>query len=159
MPARSRHCRSLALPHRPRPCAADRPLVVFFEQGDCHACELLHAGPLNKPNTLKEIAKMEAVQLDMWSDTPVVTPAGVKTTAKDWANKLDLFHVPTLIFFDENGKQIMRIDSVVQYYRLWGVLDYINRKAYLVEPDYQAWRLKQRDTNPVPTSASAGSAK
>jgi thioredoxin-related protein len=128
---------------------ADKPLVVFFEQSECHACELLHTGPLNKEDTLNEIAKMEAVQLNMWTDTPVVTPAGVHTTAKAWAHDLDLFHVPTLIFFDENGKEIMRIDSVVQYYRLWGVLDYINRKAYLQEPDYQAWRLKQRKVSPV----------
>ena len=128
---------------------ADKPLVVFFEQSDCHACELLHTGPLNKADTLLEIGKMEAVQLNMWTDTPVVTPAGVHTTAKAWAHDLDLFHVPTLIFFDENGKEIMRIDSVVQYYRLWGVLDYVNRKAYIEEPNYQAWRLKQRDVSPL----------
>ena len=128
---------------------ADKPLVVFFEQSDCHACELLHTGPLNKADTLLEIGKMEAVQLNMWTDTPVVTPAGVHTTAKAWAHDLDLFHVPTLIFFDENGKEIMRIDSVVQYYRLWGVLDYVNRKAYIEEPNYQVWRLKQRDVSPL----------
>jgi hypothetical protein len=27
------------------------------------------------------------------------------------------------------------------------VLDYVNKKAYLTEPDYQAWRLKQRKTS------------
>jgi thioredoxin-related protein len=136
---------------------ADKPLVVFFEQSDCHACELLHTGPLNKADALAEIARMEAVQLNMWTDTPVVTPAGVHTTAKAWAHDLDLFHVPTLIFFDENGKEIMRIDSVVQYYRLWGVLDYINRKAYIEEPNYQAWRLKQREVSPASDSTGADS--
>jgi len=25
------------------------------------------------------------------------------------------------------------------------VLDYVNKKAYLTEPDYQGWRLKQRE--------------
>jgi hypothetical protein len=38
----------------------------------------------------------------------------------------------------------MRIDSIVQFYRLWGVLDYVNKRAYETEPDYQAWRLQQR---------------
>jgi thioredoxin-related protein len=83
----------------------------------------------------------------MWSDTPVITPDGRETTAREWAKDLNLFYSPTIIFFDDNGKEIIRIDSVVQYYRLWGVLDYVNKKAYLTEPDYQAWRLKQRKTS------------
>ena len=126
---------------------ADRHLAVFFEQGDCHACDLLHTGPLNTPETLDAIARMEAVQLNMWSDTPVITPDGRETTAREWARELDLFYSPTIIFFDYNGKEIIRIDSVVQYYRLWGVLDYVNKEAYRTEPDYQAWRLKQRKTS------------
>ncbi len=125
---------------------ADRHLAVFFEQGDCHACDLLHTGPLNEDKTLGEIMRMEAVQLNMWSDTTVVTPDGRETTAREWARELDLFYSPTIIFFDYDGKEIMRIDSVVQYYRLWGVLDYINKKAYLTEPNYQNWRLRQRET-------------
>ena len=125
----------------------EKPLAVFFEQGDCHACDLLHTGPLTQPEVLIEISKMESVQLNMWSDTPVVTPGGKETTARDWARELDLFYSPTIILFDNNGSEIMRIDSVVQYYRLWGVLDYINNKAYLTEPNYQNWRLQQRKTS------------
>lgn len=123
-----------------------RPLVVFFEQGNCHACDLLHTGPLNQPETLQEIEQMNAVQLDMWADTPVVTPAGNHTTARDWARELGIFHTPTLLFFSPAGKVIIRIESIVQFYRLWGVLDYVNKRAYETEPDYQSWRLKQRKT-------------
>ena len=126
---------------------SDKHLAVFFEQGDCHACDLLHSGPLNEEQALHEIQSMEAVQLNMWSDTPVITPDGRETTAREWAKQLNLFYSPTIIFFDYNGKEIIRIDSVVQYYRLWGVLDYVNKKAYLTEPDYQTWRLKQRETS------------
>ena len=126
--------------------AATKHLAVFFEQGDCHACDLLHSGPLNEREALDEINTMEAVQLNMWSDTPVITPDGRETTAREWAKELNLFYSPTIIFFDYNGKEIIRIDSVVQYYRLWGVLDYVNKKAYLSGTDYQGWRLKQRKT-------------
>jgi len=126
---------------------ATKHLAVFFEQGDCHACDLLHSGPLNEQEALDEITRMDAVQLNMWSDTPVITPDGKETTAREWAKELNLFYSPTIIFFDFNGKEIIRIDSVVQYYRLWGVLDYVNKKAYLTETDYQAWRLKQRETS------------
>jgi hypothetical protein len=83
----------------------------------------------------------------MWSDTEVITPQGKKTTARQWARDLGLFYTPTIILFSPEGEEIMRIDSVVQYYRLWGVLDYVNRKGYLTQPDYQMWRLKQRDVS------------
>jgi hypothetical protein len=33
----------------------------------------------------------------------------------------------------------------VQYYRLWGVLDYVNKKGYLTGIDYQQWRLNERE--------------
>jgi len=121
-----------------------RPLMVSFEQGDCHACDLLHTSPLNQPDTLEQIKKMDSVQLDMWSDTPVVTPDGYTTTAKGWAKQLGLFYAPTLIFFDADGKEIIRIDSVVKFYRLLGVLNYINQGGYLTEQNYQSWQLKQR---------------
>jgi thioredoxin-related protein len=102
---------------------------------------------LNEEEALAEINNMETVQLNMWSDTPVITPDGRETTAREWAKELGLFYSPTIIFFDYNGKEIIRIDSVVQYYRLWGVLDYVNKKAYLTGTDYQGWRLKQRETS------------
>jgi len=125
----------------------DKPLTVFFEQGNCHACDILHSGPANQQAVISELEKMNVVQLNMWKDTEVITPAGKKTTAKDWAKKLDVFYSPTLIFFDNDGKEIMRIDSVTQFYRLFGVLDFINRKGYKNGMDYQLWRLKQRDIN------------
>ena len=96
--------------------------------------------------TIDEIDKLNSIQLNMWADTQVVTPDGRKTTAKEWANQLGLFFAPTLIFFDNNGNEIIRIDSVVKFYRLLGVLKYINQKGYITEPDYQSWQLKQRKT-------------
>jgi len=122
-------------------------LAVFFEQGSCHACDLLHSDPLNNDLTIAEIEKIKAVQLDMWADTPLVTPDGTKTTAKAWAKDLGLFYAPTLVFFDTNGKEVIRIDSVVKFYRLLGVLDYINNRGYATDDNYQTWRLKQRKTN------------
>ncbi len=123
-----------------------QPLMVLFEQGNCHACDLLHSSPLNKPEILDELETITNVQLDMWNDTPVVTPAGKPTTARKWAEELGLFYSPTLVFFDLKGNEIIRIDSVVKFYRLLGVLKYINQRGYLTQPNYQSWQLRQRET-------------
>lgn len=124
--------------------AAQRPLLVAFEQGSCHACDVLHGGPLRNPAVRGALGTLEAVQLDMWADTPVMTPAGSRLTARAWAEQLGLFYAPTLIFFDGHGKEIIRVDSVVQFYRLQNVLDYVRSGAYREEPNFQRWRASQR---------------
>jgi len=125
----------------------NKPTAVFFEQGNCHACDLLHSGPLSKELSIQEIEKMNVIQLNMWADTAVITPQGKKTTAKEWAKSLDLFYTPSIIFFDASGKEIIRVDSVTHFYRLWGVMDYVNQEGYKTTKDYQDWRLKQREVS------------
>ena len=61
--------------------APGRPLAVFFEQLDCPDCVAFHDGPLADPETRGLLERFDAVQLDMWADTPVITPAGERTTA------------------------------------------------------------------------------
>lgn len=118
---------------------ADRPLVVFFEQPDCHACDILHGEALYENELYLDLSKMEAVQLNMWRDTPVITPDGERTTARAWADKLELFYTPTLIFFDEQGREIIRVDSTVQQYRLSKVVKYVLGKGYLEYPHFLRW--------------------
>jgi thioredoxin-related protein len=96
----------------------ERPLAVFFEQGDCHACDVLHGQTLREPGLVRQLEAIDSVQIDMWSDTPVITPEGRRTTARDWAARLGLFYAPSILFFDERGKEILRVDSVVGFYRL-----------------------------------------
>lgn len=122
---------------------AERPLAVFFEQGDCHPCDVLHGQALRERAISEAFAGFDSVQLDMWSSTPVVTPSGERTTAHQWAARLGLFYAPAVVFFDEQGKEILRVDSVVGFYRLRNVLNYMSSKAYLEEPSYQRWRVKR----------------
>ena len=122
----------------------ERPLVVFFEQGNCHACDVLHTGPLQDDEIRSRLDRMESVQLSYWSDTPVVTPSGERTTARRWAEQLGLFYTPTLIFFDTDGSEIIRVDSVVQFYRLRNVLDYIITGGFREHATFQRWRESRR---------------
>ena len=118
-----------------------RALAVFFEQTDCHACDVLHIEPLRDPAIRELLNGFDNVQLDLWGATLVITPDGRRTTAKQWARDLGLFYAPSLVFFDEKGTEIIRVDSVVRFYRLRNVLNYITSKGYLTEPNYQRWRV------------------
>jgi thioredoxin-related protein len=118
-----------------------RPLLVYFEQGDCHACDVLHGQPLRDPAINKLVQGFDNVQLDILKKTPIITPSGERTNAYQWAKDLGLFYTPSLIFFDEQGKEIIRVDSVVRFYRLRKVFNYITSRAYISEPNYQRWRV------------------
>ncbi len=122
---------------------SEHPLAVFFEQGDCHACDILHGQVLRERAISQHFDVLDSVQLDMWSGKPVITPGGKRTTARQWAADLGLFYAPSVIFFDESGQEILRVASVVRIYRLRNVLSYISSKDYLTEPSYQKWRVKQ----------------
>lgn len=123
----------------------ERPLAVFFEQGNCHACDILHTQVLSQPVIQELLESFENVQLNRRSSDPVVTPDGRKLSARQWANTLGVFYAPTLIFFDENGQEIIRVDSVVHFFRLRNVLNYVLTKGYLSYPSFQMWRSADRN--------------
>ena len=119
---------------------AEQPLMVVFERKHCHACDVLHGGPLARPEIESMLLKLEAVQLDIHSEQPILTPTGEKTSIKKWANQLNINYSPTMIFFDEKGKEIIRIESVVWFYGLRNVLNYVLTGAYKKYPTFQLWR-------------------
>jgi thioredoxin-related protein len=119
---------------------AERPLAVFFEQGNCHACDILHTQLLRQPAIRKLFDSFESVQLNRRGQDPVITPDGRRLSARKWANSLGVFYAPTLIFFDENGREIIRVDSVVHFFRLRNVLNFILTRGYLSHPSFQLWR-------------------
>jgi thioredoxin-related protein len=118
----------------------ERPLAVFFEQGNCWACDVLHTSLLADPEIRDRMSRFEAVQLPFWKDVPVITPSGEHTTVMKWTEQMGLFYTPTLIIFDLHGREIIRVDSVVQFYRLRNVLDYVLSGGYKEYPTFQQWR-------------------
>ncbi len=122
-----------------------KPLMVFFEHPRCHACDVLHGDTLSNPQIEQQLQQLDVVQLNTHKQTPVITPDGRKITASAWANELDLTFAPALLFFDEKGNEILRIESVIRFYRLNKVLDYITGKHYLRYPTFQNWLQHSRN--------------
>ncbi|QFY89989.1 thioredoxin fold domain-containing protein [Magnetovirga frankeli] len=123
----------------------ERPLVVFFERGDCHACNVLHAQTLRDPALLSLFHRFDAVQLDIGSQQPLITPDGQRSTPRDWSRQLGLFYTPSLLFFDEQGREIMRVDSVAYFFRLRAVLNFILSKGYQQQPNFMRWAMQRTE--------------
>jgi len=128
-----------------------KPMVVFFEHPSCHACDILHGDTLNKPGVTKQLSSIDVVQVNTADNSPIITPSGKKTTSSEWADDLKLTFAPSLVFFDESGKEILRVESVIRLYRLNKVLRYVIGKKYKQYPTFQAWlhevRSKQSDSS------------
>ena len=121
----------------------ERAMAVFFEKKNCHACDILHSNPLENEIINKHFQELDVIQVDVDKKEKIVTPSGVRTNTLKWSEQLELHYSPTIIFFDEAGKEIIRIDSVVWLHRLDRVLEFITLKAYKRFPSFQAWRLSK----------------
>ena len=115
-----------------------KPLAVFFEQKNCMACDHLHSNVFTQPATLDQLKRFDVVQLDRRSDVPVITPAGDKTTARAWANKLNIGYSPSAVLFDR-GKEVIRIEALLKAFHVQSLLDYVASGAYREESSLQRY--------------------
>ncbi len=125
-------------PHDLSRIAGGKPLAVFFEQKDCAGCDRLHEVVLKDDTTKELLKRFHVVQLDRWGDMPVVTPAGRKTTARAWADSLNVAYVPTAVLFD-GGKEIIQIEAMLKGFHVQSVLDYVASGAYKTQPSLQRY--------------------
>ena len=120
---------------------AQRPLVVLFEQPGCDACDRFHQRVLTDKPIRRLLGQFDTLQLDATdTKTTVLTPGGSRVAAKTWYNRLGLNYSPALVFFDENGKEIMRLDSETKRWRMEGTLQLILEKSYTKDTQVQRWR-------------------
>ncbi len=124
---------------------AERPLAVFFEQKQCETCDQLHKKVLIDTATRDLMNFFDAVQLDMWSDTPVITPTGERITARDWAQALNIQYAPSVVFFDVNGAEVMRTEAFFKTFHFQSVLDYVLSESYAEQPSFQRYLQARAD--------------
>ncbi|WP_052761005.1 thioredoxin family protein [Sedimenticola thiotaurini] len=115
------------------------PLAVFFEQSDCPACNRLHDELLSDPEIRQLVGRTHAVQLDMWADTPIITPAGERTTARQWAQKLAINYAPSVVLFDPQSGEVIRSEAFFKRFHTASIFDYLLSGAYKTEPSFQRY--------------------
>lgn len=115
------------------------PLAVYFESPSCEECQTMHERILADKATRKLVLQASNVQFDISSDQIVTTPAGKMTSVRDWARDLGLNYTPSLVFFDQQGKEVMRIGAFMKTFHFQSVYAYVLEKAYLEEPEFQRY--------------------
>lgn len=119
--------------------AADKPTVVLFEQRDCPNCQTLHERVLALPQSAELLTQFNRQRIDMWADTPIVTPTGQATTARAYADALGIDYAPSLVLFDASGREVIRTSAYFKRFHTQGILDYVASGAYRNEPSFQRY--------------------
>lgn len=119
--------------------ASSKPLAVYFESPDCAECETMHARILADKATRKLVRMADNIQLNVASTQKITTPSGKQTNVKQWARDLGIAYTPSVVFFDDTGKEVMRISAFLKTFHFQSVYAYVLDKAYLEEPEFQRY--------------------
>lgn len=100
-------------------------LMVFFYQDGCPYCKkLLQDNFSQRDIAEKTKSNFDVVTLNIWGDRDV-SFGGVETTEKDFAARLKVMYTPTLIFFNEEGKAVLRTNGYYHPAKFNAALDYV----------------------------------
>ena len=115
-----------------------KPLALLFEQANCKACDNLHNVTLKDKDTVDILKQFNIVQLDRWSDTPIVGFDGKATTAKKLANQLGVTFSPYAVLYDK-GVEVIRIEAFLKSFHVQSVFDYVLTGGYKKETSFQRY--------------------
>jgi len=113
--------------------AAGKRLMVLFHQDGCPYCNALVERNLSQKEIETAVRKnFDVVALNMWGDREIATIGGQKYTEKSFAVALKVQFTPTILFFNEEGKIILRLNG------------YLPPPAFKVALDYVAGRQESK---------------
>lgn len=113
------------------------PLAVFIEDKSCYDCDEMHDRMLTRDDIQEQLKAYTVVRLDADNKQTIVTPDGQSTTAKAWADSLEMIYRPGVLLFD-NGKLIRRHDSLLFSHHFKESLRYVGGGHHTKE-DYRTY--------------------
>lgn len=100
-------------------------LMIYFYQDGCPYCKkLLQDNFGQRAIAEKTRNNFDVVSLNIWGDRDV-SLGEITTTEKDFAERLKVMYTPTLIFFNEEGKAVLRANGYYQPQKFDAALDYV----------------------------------
>lgn len=109
--------------------AGGRRLMVYFGQDGCPYCrELMRVNFSQKDIVDKTRKHFNAVAINLWGDREVTWTDGKPRTEKEFAAFLKVQFTPTLLFLDEKGAVVLRLNGYYPPHKFQAALDYVSGK-------------------------------
>ncbi|MET0682458.1 MAG: thioredoxin fold domain-containing protein [Casimicrobiaceae bacterium] len=104
-----------------------RRLMVYFGQDGCPYCQALMATNFSQRGIVEKTRRhFVAIALNLWGDRETTWIDGRTMSEKALARRLNVQFTPTLLFFDERGKVVARLNGYYPPHRFEAVLDYVS---------------------------------
>jgi len=101
-------------------------VMVFFHQAGCPYCNrLVEVNFARKSIEDKVRTHFDVIAIDIWGDREVLSVAGKRYTEKAFSAALHVQYTPTLLFFDEHGKIVLRLNGYLPPRTFTVALDYV----------------------------------
>lgn len=121
--------------------AQDKILALLFEQAGCEDCQKMHDRNFMDGDTVKLLTEHYAVvRIDTAGKKPLRGIAGNQSSEADLARALNIQQIPTIVFFDRSGKEILRYeDHLTPEHFSGGMLTFLATHAYREHASLQDW--------------------
>lgn len=109
-----------------------RRVMLYFYQDGCPYCaKLLRDNLAQKQLADKTRNAFDVIAINMWGDREVTDLQGENTTEKKFSEKLKVMYTPTLVFLDEQGQVVLRLNGYYPPHKFEAALDYVSSKTEL----------------------------
>ena len=129
--------------------AAGKRIMLYFYQDGCPYCKKLLETNFALADTVKNTRdNFDVIAINMWGDREVTGLDGNATTEKEFAKSLRVMFTPTLLFLDEEGSVVLRLNGYYPPHKFNTALDYAAQHDGS-DPSYREYFVR---VSPAPAS-------
>ncbi len=105
---------------------ANKRLLLYIGQEGCPYCrELMQNNFSQKPIVDFTRKHFDVLAINMWGDAEVTDFSGKHLTEKEFAKQLKVQFTPTLLFFDEQGNVVLRLNGYLPPHQFNAALQFV----------------------------------
>ena len=109
--------------------AGGKRLLVYFGQEGCPYCAQLFNTNFSQAHIVGYTRKhFDALAFDIWGNREVTDFSGNRMPEKELAAKLKVRFTPTILFFNEKGETVLRINGYYPPHQFMAALQYVAEK-------------------------------
>lgn len=118
----------------------NKGFALVFEQEQCAGCVEIHETSFIDSEVVAKLTRnFDTVQINLWGKKGWVNMAGNKISEADLGKSLQVRYTPTIIFFDNKGKEILRHESYLKPEHFATLLTYLTTDARTAYSSFQDW--------------------
>lgn len=121
--------------------ARGRRVMMIFTQDNCPYCNLLVERNLSQRDIVETLkTRFDVIALNLWGDRELKGLDGTQYTEKSFGAALKVQFTPAILFFDEAGNTILRLNGYVPPLRFKAALDWAGGRETQPFRDFVAAR-------------------